>query len=237
MIKQLRKLFRWLPVSWKSRIEFLFDKSLGKEFGGPFNGQTFRQKIFKDLIQAFPMKAIIETGTFRGVTTGFMATESGIPVYTIEAEPRFFHYAKLNLHRNKQVQVMLGDSREFIERLSHNKSLPKQNVFFYLDAHWHDDLPLYKEIELIGSNWNNVIIMIDDFQVPDDAGYQYDNYGEEKRLSIQYIRPLLANKWSVFFPSLKSSEETGFKRGCIILVSKELEDKVKQLGSLRMYNF
>src|SRR5258705_6725430 len=135
MKNYIRKIFRWLPVSWKSKIEFLFDKSLGKEFGGPFNGQIFRQNIFKDVIKNLSLEAIVETGTFRGVTTGFMAIESGLPVYTVEAEPRFFYYAKLNLRRYKRVKVMLGDSRKFVEKLCLDNSVPKQNVFFYLHAH------------------------------------------------------------------------------------------------------
>lgn len=236
MLKQVRKLFRWLPVSWKSRIDFVLNKSLGKEFGGPFNGQIFRQNIFKDLIKAFPLNAIVETGTFRGVTTKFMAAESALSVYTVEAVPRFFHYAKQNLQKSKKTQVFLGDSRQFIEQLSQDKIIPKQNVFFYLDAHWNDDLPLFKEIELIDKTWSNTIVMIDDFKVPDDIGYQYDNYGEGKQLDLEYILPLVKVKWSVFFPFASSQEESGLKRGCIILASKELELEMKNIRSLRIYD-
>ena len=237
MRNQIRKMLCWMPVSWKARIEFLFDKSLGKEFGGPFNGQEFRQGIFKDLVSTYSFRAIVETGSFRGVTTEFMATESGLPVYTVEAESRFFHYAKLALRKNKKVKVILGDSRQFIVDLSKNKSFPKDSVFFYLDAHWHDDLPLFREIELVGANWTNTIIMIDDFEVPDDTGYNFDDYGGGKRLNLDYIFPLLENKWVVFFPSAKSDLETSIKRGCVVLVSKDLEDTIKQVTTLRIYNF
>jgi predicted O-methyltransferase YrrM len=231
----IRKFFRWLPVSWKARIEFYLDKSLGKEFGGPFNGQAFRQKIFRDLIRKCEPDAIIETGTFRGVTTGFMVAEADKPVYTVEAEPRFYYYAKQNLRKHKKIQVSLGDSRKFIEKLSKDQSLSGKNVFFYLDAHWHEDLPLYKEIELIGDTWDKAVVMIDDFEVPDDPGYKYDNYGETKRLSLSYVVPLLGNRWSVFFPSAKSADETGLKRGCVILVREALKENVKEIDSLRIY--
>lgn len=235
MIKRVRSLLRWMPISWKSAMEFYFDNSLGKEFGGAFNGQTFRQSIFKDLIKTLPFEAIIETGTFRGATTEFMSEHSKLPVYTVEAESRIFHYAKLKLRRHKNIKISLGDSRDFICRLIEDKSIPKNNVFFYLDAHWQEDLPLYKEVELIGNNWQNAVIMIDDFKVSDDAGYIFDDYGNGKRLSLEYLLPLLKD-WSVFFPKASSEEETGLKRGSVVLVSKSLEDKVKQIPSLRIYD-
>jgi predicted O-methyltransferase YrrM len=234
--KRIRKLFRWIPAKWKARIEFAFDKSLGKEFGGPFNGQQIRQGVFRDLVKIIPFRVIVETGTFRGTTTAFMAKESGLPVFTVETEPRFFYYARLALRRLKEVRILRGDSREFIEKLSQQKLIPSQYIFFYLDAHWKKDLPLYKEIELIGANWNNAVIMIDDFEVPGDPGYKYDNYGEGKCLCLDYIAPLLENKWSVFFPAVHSSLETSIKRGCVVLASNELEDKVKSIISLRFFH-
>lgn len=236
MINRIRSLFRWVPTSWKSKLEFYFDSSLGKEFGGPFNGQKFRQKIFLDLLQAISFNAIIETGTFRGVTTEFLAENSNALIYTVEAEPRFFHYATLKLRRFKKVRVTLGDSREFITRLIKDSDVPKTKVFFYLDAHWNEDLPLYKEVELIGRHWNEVVIMIDDFEVPDDDGYKFDDYGNGKKLCLDYLNPLLgAQQWSVFFPAAASSEESGIKRGCVVLVNKAMEDEIKNIDSLRLY--
>ncbi len=235
MTRYLRRLFRWIPVAWKARLEYYFDNSLGKEFGGPFNGQVKRQAIFKDVVKAFPCTAIIETGTFRGVTTEFMARESGLPVYTVEYEPRFFHYAKLKLKRCRKVHVSLGDSRDFINQLVHDQTVPKSDVFIYLDAHWDADLPLYGEIETIGKSWKNAVIMIDDFAVPDDAGYQFDDYGDGKCLSLKYISPLIGSDWSVFFPAANSEDETGLKRGSVLLVSKDLENEALKVSSLRLY--
>ena len=62
-------------------------------------------------------------------------------------------------------------------------------VFFYLDAHWNDDLPLADEIDIIFSRCPWAVVMIDDFEVPSDPGYQFDDYGPGKALVLGYIRP------------------------------------------------
>jgi hypothetical protein len=48
-------------------------------------------------------------------------------------------------------------------------------VFFYLDAHWYDDV-LAEEFDLIAEHWARYVVMIDDFVVPHDPGYEYDTY-------------------------------------------------------------
>ena len=235
MNQQIRNLLKWMPVSWKAALEYRFDKSLGTEFGGPFNGQKFRQQIFNDLNREVGFKAIIETGTFRGVTTAFMAENAAIPIYTVESEPRFFHYATRNLNRFKNVRVFNSDSRDFLEGLIKDESVPKNNVFFYLDAHWNEDLPLFEEVKLIGDNWNDVVIMIDDFEVPEDPDYKFDDYGSGKKLSLDYLGDPLLTNWGVYFPSGRGADDSGIRRGCVVLGSKSLQSKLDHITSLRAY--
>jgi hypothetical protein len=60
--------------------------------------------------------------------------------------------------------------------------------------------------------------MIDDFEVPDDHGFGYDDYGPGKALNAAYIGPLVeAHDLAVFYPSARSQEETGHRRGCAVL--------------------
>ena len=235
MNKYFRKFLKWLPVSWKARLEYHFDSSLGKEFGGPFNGQRFRQEMFADLVRAVPFNAIVETGTFRGVTTAFIAARTSAPIFTVESEPRFYHFARLNLKKHVKVQVTLGDSRAFLNGLVENEAVPKDKVFFYLDAHWNEDLPLQEEVRLIADNWSQVVIMIDDFEVPGDADYRFDDYGDGKRLSLDYLGSDLLSQWRIYFPAGRGSDDTGIKRGCIVLASKGLRNEVDQIPSLRPY--
>jgi hypothetical protein len=55
---------------------------------------------------------------------------------------------------------------------------------------------------------------VDDFQVPGDHGYGYDNYGVGKALTREYIVPLVSQfELSEFYPRTPSSVETGGRRG------------------------
>lgn len=202
-------------------------------WGKPFNGQQFRQRIFFDLLYYFPIKAIVETGTYRGITTAFFGATT-LPVYTAEIHPRFFAYARLRFLFNRDViHLHKQDSRSFLRALSANPLIPKADVFFYLDAHWEADLPLREELEIIFTNWQRPVIMIDDFAVPGSA-YAFDDYGPGKTLDLSYIEPVVAShKLAVFFPAVQPAEETGLKRGSVVLCPEslglEIEANVKTL--------
>src|ERR1700729_555222 len=155
-------------------LDFLRHPSMQPVWGGgPFNGQKYRQRILFDLLYCFPIKAIVETGTFRGTTTAFFAG-TALPVYTTEIHPRYFSYCRLHFLFNREViHLHNQDSRSFLRALSQDRSVPKEDVFFYLDAHWGEDLPLKEELEIIFSSWNRPVVMIDDFAVP-GSNYGFD---------------------------------------------------------------
>src|SRR5439155_20493524 len=126
----VRRLMKWLvgmlPAVWLARLDAL-RPSVQVEGREPFNGQHGRQQIFRELLRVLPLQALVETGTFRGATTIFLARESQLPVFTVEAVPRLFHYARLRLRGLSRVQLELGDSRRVITRLVHDVSFPKVN--------------------------------------------------------------------------------------------------------------
>jgi hypothetical protein len=203
----------------------------GDEIG--FNGQWHRKAIFKDIISSANFDAIIETGTWLGNTTGFMRLTSGKPVFSCELNPRFHALAKMRLANLDQIHLELKDSRQFLQGLQ--KSLPaSQMLFIYLDAHWYDDLPLVEEMDLIGSGWGNYVIMVDDFCVPGDNGYAFDNYGHGKALELSMLENAVKKyNLAVFFPAARSSEETGGKCGCVVLAPHgPLSQKLTKLPSL-----
>jgi hypothetical protein len=94
--------------------------------------------------------------------------------------------------------------------------------FIYLDAHWEEDLPLREELEIIREAWDRAIVMIDDFAVPGDPGYGYDDYGSGKALEQDYLPPMPG--WSLCYPAVPSAEETGERRGCSVLLSPALAE-------------
>ena len=197
------------------------------EFG--FNGQNVRKEIFKELISIFNFRFIFETGSWTGNTTGFMAEVSELPVFSAELNRRYHSIAKMRLANFDNVMLELIDSREFIKKHAIKADLTKACSFFYLDAHGYDDLPIKQEIELIAKHWEKYVIMLDDFKVPGDKGYGYNDSGDGIALSIEYLKTLM-NQYTLipFFPSKTSSSETGRKRGCVVLtkhgeLSKKLE--------------
>jgi UDP-N-acetylglucosamine:LPS N-acetylglucosamine transferase len=62
-----------------------------------FNGQVGRKQIFKDLLTEFRFSQIIETGTYLGDTTGYMARTAGIPVFSCEKNNLLHDLSKMRL--------------------------------------------------------------------------------------------------------------------------------------------
>ena len=198
-----------------------------------FNGQRIRKSIFQELLSVFAVECIVETGTWIGNTTGFMAEVSGLPVYTSEANRRFYTVAKMRLAQFSDIHFELSDSRVFLKKLTES-DIVERSTFFYLDAHWYKDLPLYEEIDLIAAQWHKFVVMVDDFKVVGDGGYKYDDYGKGKALELESIAEVLRrNSLVPFFPSAPSSIETGAKCGCVVIVREgDQSGRLSNLSSL-----
>jgi hypothetical protein len=220
-----------LPQSFVGKVEYHLEPERLDSWGGPFNGQCFRQIIYVDLVSVCGFDVIGETGTFRGSTTVFLCRNSnGAPVYSSEINPRFFEVARRRLRSIKNLHLYNLDSRVFFSELK----LPRETkVFFYLDAHWRDDLPLAEETEFIIRNFNTFVIMIDDFEVPGDPGYSFDDYGPGMQLSLRDFPFHRDNRVVMRFPTRPSGRESGLRRGCIVLVSPNLTKAVDSLDCLQ----
>lgn len=203
-------------------------------FGGPCNGQRKRCEMIKDLMGTCAFLATVETGTFRGDTTEFLARCTEQPIFSVEVCAYLYHYARHRLRRFNHVHLVLGDSRTVLQRLLKTPTFPKRRILFYLDAHWYPDWPIREEVALIENSCAESVIIIDDFQVPDDPGYQYQDEGEGYRMCLDHLGPALLDQLAIFWPSAPAASETGARRGAVILVTKDaLVQKVKALDSLR----
>jgi hypothetical protein len=223
----------WAPPKWVALLEYHLRPHIREPWGGAFNGQRSRQGIFLELIERMSFRVIIETGTFRGSATEFLADGSRLPVHTVESNPRFFHYAAHRLRHRDNVHPALDDSRSFLRRLAADAGVPKRGAFFYLDAHWHADLPLREELDLITEHWEETVIMVDDFKVPGDEGYGFDDYGGGRCLCLDYVRPQLESRLAAFFPTTPSHQETGRRRGCVVLADAAAAPGLESVSSLR----
>ncbi len=210
------------------RLDYLL-KRKSKHAWGPLNGQSIRQNVYAEIMRVIKFQAIVETGTFRGTTTEFFA-KSGLPVYTVEIHPRAYGYAMQRFSRQRdRVHVLQGNSPEFLNGLANNPAFPKSRVFFYLDAHVQDSsryhkAPLVEELEIIFTRWTEAVVMIDDFQVPGTA-YSFDDWGPGKTLNVECLEPLHHLRLSALFPLPGPQEETGAKRGWVVLCR---EHNIKQ---------
>ncbi|MFC5633140.1 hypothetical protein ACFPZJ_04890 [Streptomyces bullii] len=195
------------------------------------NGQEFRQEMFRCLLRELQPDAVFESGTYRGATTRFLWHVSGRPVYTVEKEPTFARLAARRFRDVSDIRVIKSDSRKALLDLRSNPSFPKSRVFFYLDAHWEADLPLREEVAIITGTWTDSLIVIDDFKVPADPGYGFDTYAGTE-LSIEYLGDAVGS-YEPFWPDCPSHEETGARRGCVLLAAPSLAGRVSALGPVR----
>lgn len=201
---------------------------------GPMNGQPGRQQVVRDLLRDVPVQAILETGTYLGTTAKFLADASNVPVHSVEANQRFHRYAVERHTGDDRIQITLADSRVGLAAWAADPEVPKECVLFYLDAHWHRDLPLADELRLIADGWSDSLVLIDDFEVPGDPGYGFDDYGPGKRLCLDYIPAELRDAWVPLFPTMTSADEGGRKRGWVLLVpSARAETLVRSLSLIR----
>lgn len=202
---------------------------LGTGFGGPFNGQARRLEAITALFEALEPEHVIETGTYRGTTTEWFR-QRGIRVDTIEVNWRLCGYARARFRRERLVTVHRGDSRTVLPRLARTRDTTRR-CFFYLDAHWHEELPTRQEIEIITAGWEQPIIVIDDCKVPGDDGYGFDDYGAAGLVSVELFPDLPG--CSVFLPSIPHTAETGARRGCALIVPNAFAPQVRALDDWR----
>jgi hypothetical protein len=185
-------------------------------FGGPFNGQLGRSALVNELLEKFSFRAIVETGTFTGSTTEYLLCQSSAPVYSVDTDLERAQASAVRLAPFRdRVHLSCGDSRELLTKLAVSPQFPHKGVFFYLDAHWNEVLPLREEVEIILKYWKKSVVMVDDFRVPNDDGYEYDSYGEGRTLCLEYLEQQISTL-PVFFPAIPSHEETGRRRGCVV---------------------
>jgi hypothetical protein len=224
-------------------VDYLrFSKQADPRGAGPFNGQCKRQELFVSLIQNCRPAAIVETGTYRGTSTAFMSEASELAVYSVETNARNFGFAKMRLRKHQNVQLFLGDSREFLLKFFEGEGhrYAGQPLLFYLDAHEAhrgEDHPLREELTTILLAMSQAVMMIDDFQVPDDPGYDYDIYGVGKALTHTWIATNFGGyELAEFYPSTPAGEESGSQRGCVVLArSADIIDALSSMPLLRKW--
>lgn len=233
MFKSILK--RLLGEKTLGALDYFTKPELKKIWGGAFNGQTFRREIFAELSTTLRPKLIVETGSFRGNTTAFMAL-TGIPIRSVEFSARLFAYVKTRFLFNPKVTISHNDSRAFLRLLAASSKNKSEITLFYLDAHWNEDLPLAEELTIVFKNWPKAVVMVDDFKVP-NSDYHFDDYGAGKALTLEYVDAIAEiDPPAAYFPKLSAEQETGAKRGCVVLAQHQsVIEALDQFKTLTRY--
>jgi hypothetical protein len=201
---------------------------------GPLNGQEGRQAAVCRMFQLVPFDLVLETGTYRGTTTEFLRGLTQAPIVTIEVVDRLAYYSRARLRHLPGIRVVLGDSATELRRVAFRKDQDARLPFCYLDAHWEARLPLRWEVVELLSAFPGFCILIDDFQVPNDRGYRFDNYGRGFRLSADIFEGIDMGDVTWFWPAVPSAEETGRPRGWVVLArGNEVVDALRSIPQLR----
>jgi predicted O-methyltransferase YrrM len=104
-------------------VDYCLHPAWKSSWGGALNGQRHRQRMVEALTRRLPLDAIVETGTYRGTTTSYLASLSSRPIYTVENDKRTRGFALLALRRFENVHQFGGDSRRFLRELASEPNL------------------------------------------------------------------------------------------------------------------
>jgi predicted O-methyltransferase YrrM len=196
-----------------------------------FNGQTQRRKLVERLFQSCHFELFIETGTFIGLTSSYVARKFPvINIITCELNPWNYRIAHNNLSHLPNIEIKLDNSVQTIANYISGRDC-KKITFFYLDAHWGIDNPLKKELDLIFTHFDKYVILIDDFEVKGQPDYGWDKgFTSEDDNRFENIRSLVQKfDAAVFFPSVLPRLEAGARRGSIILCSQNLTHELNNM--------
>ncbi|MGO9327499.1 MAG: O-fucosyltransferase family protein [Steroidobacteraceae bacterium] len=209
----------------------LRDADLQSSWGRPLNGQSGRQALFCELAAHFQFDAVIETGTCRAATAAWIARQFEVGLHTCETNERLFCQSKTKLAGLKNVVIELTDSINFLTRFA-AEHRGVSNILIYLDAHCYSSFPLLEEIEVIRLHFPGAVVMIDDFEIPTDAGYGFDYYSSG-RIGLALLGKF-RNECHIFLPTLPSQDETGERRGVAVLSwDREVGRRLADVPGLR----
>jgi hypothetical protein len=152
-------------------------------FSQPFVGDVQAGMQFRMIVREYGIKTIIETGTFQGLTTRFLASIAP-HVVTIEIDPKV---DSSHLSQVPNVQKLLMPSPEGIRQAV---TLAPPPYLFYLDAHWEPPTPTPHELDVIASLGLKPVIVIHDFKVPSHPELGFDSYSDWTN-DIEHVEPHL----------------------------------------------
>lgn len=152
-------------------MSMAFDKA-------PFNEDGFMEKEFITLRDKYDIRHVVETGTYHGVTTTWLARNFD-HVYTTEVNDAFYQIAQgrfVNEGVFEKIQSYQGDSVEVLPKIIDIIRSKGGKSLFFLDAHWYKN-PLLGELDqLAKAGYKPDVLCIHDMMNPHDLTMGYDVY-------------------------------------------------------------
>ena len=174
LLKQYTYLIQ--TISWQQR-----------NFSSPAPDYIKRRTLLRNQIHNLPW---IETGTYKGDTTAFLALNSP-EVFTIEPSEKYYLQALARFAHNSKVHVIQGSSEVILEDLVVKI---KNGVNFWLDGHYSggetflgsSPTPIIAELKIIDKVLNrtdfNFMVAIDDIRLFKGSAAHDIGYPELKSL-------------------------------------------------------
>ena len=190
----------------------------------PFNGQNSRYRQIVLISEFFKPTVAIETGTYLGTSTPALAKLVSRQTYTIEFVKSFAEKSKKRFNsrfNSLNITLLQGDSALLMKGILGELDPDTEGVLAYLDAHWEKEIPTKNELTALASWGGNWVAIIDDFKVPGDPSYGFDQYGE-----IAVDLTLIPNSQGIqiFVPKISAETETGAKKGTAYVFGSRYTD-------------
>jgi len=193
------------------------------------NHDFVRTCIILKVLEALAIDAFVETGTHKGRTCFLIASQTNLPMFSCEVNPKYMRVARLFLKCfGSRVHLSRGDSVQFLNSLLTQKRF--RCPLFYLDAHWYSKLPLIEELSTILNRVESFTIVIDDFRVAGDTSFGFDRYGGTV-LDWELIQQVLADSGrgtAAYLPAYPSSLEVGDRRGWILIATLDNKRRISE---------
>lgn len=199
----------------------------------PFNEDSYLELEFLHLKDKFKIKSVVETGTYHGVTTTWLA-KNFKKVYTTEVNPNFYTVAQ-NRFENEGVQKQIiayqEDSVKVLPSIIEQIRQNEDNALFFLDAHWYTN-PLIGELSQIAiSGYKPAIICIHDMMNPNDPTMGYDEYPDQNiKYTYKWVQPHIEqiygqDGFSFYFNTIAS----GARRGALFIINKKSLEEADEI--------
>lgn len=190
-----------------------------------FNNECIRSYIIWSIHKRLPCTSFVETGTLYGATAGYVRRTFKTPVFTSEINRTYYLISKVNLIWFHGINKVLSNSPDFLSKICKLANIGTCPMF-YLDAHWYDYVPLPEELTIIAESCEQCVIVIDDFFVPSEPDFRYDDY-ESLRIDLDVVYSSLLSlrsDVSVYLPAYSPNLDPGGKGiGYAVVILGEVE--------------